>query len=92
MSPVKRRLTNLWRGQAAAPNPPRLGPSQFTDSMGVTFRQATKISGTVLLPGRYEFRLQDLGTDRNVVEVFKEDSTERVATFTAMLPPKQGRA
>jgi hypothetical protein len=52
--------------------------------MRVTFRHATKISGTVLLPGRYVFRLQDVGTDRNVVEVFKEDSTERVITFTAV--------
>ena len=46
-----------------------------------------KISGTVLLPGRYVFRLQDKGTDRNVVEVFKEDSTELVATFTGVRDP-----
>jgi hypothetical protein len=84
MSPLKRRLTNLWRRQGTTPNPPRPGPGHFTDSMRVTFRHATKISGTVLLPGRYVFRLQDVATDRNVVEVFKEDSTERVITFTAV--------
>ena len=83
MSPVKRRLTKLWRRQAAAPNPPGLGPGQFTDSMAVTFREATKIPGAVLLPGRYVFYLRDVGTDRNVVQIFKEDSTELVATFTA---------
>jgi hypothetical protein len=55
--------------------------------MVVTFREAWTISGTVLLPGRYVFRLQDVGTDRNVVEVFKEDSTERVTTFTAVPNP-----
>jgi len=55
--------------------------------MVVTFREAWKISGTVLLPGRYVFRLQEVGTDRNVVEVFKEDSAERVTTFTAVTDP-----
>ena len=87
MGLLKRRLTNLWRRQGTTPNPPRPGPGQFTDSMCVTFRYATKISGTVLLPGRYVFRLQDVGTDRKVVEVFKEDSTERVTTFTAVPGP-----
>jgi hypothetical protein len=84
MGLVKRRLTNLWRRQGTTPNPPRLGPGQFSDSIRVTFRHATKISGTVLLPGRYLFHLQAVGTDRNVVEVLKEGSTERVTTFTAV--------
>jgi len=87
MSFSKPRLTNLWRHQATALNPPRALPGQFPDIMVVTFREAWTISGTVLLPGRYVFRLQDLGTDRNVVEVFKEESTERVATFTAVTDP-----
>lgn len=84
MSPLKRCLANLWPHQAAAPNPPRPAPGQFTESMGVTFREGMKISGTVLLPGRYVFRLHDLGIDRNVVAVFKEDSSERVITFSAV--------
>ncbi len=87
MGLVKRRLTNLWRHQATTPNLPRPLPGQFPDIMVVTFREAWKISGTVLLPGRYVFRLQDVGTDRNVVEVFKEDSAERVTTFTAVTDP-----
>jgi hypothetical protein len=55
--------------------------------MGVTFSEATQIYGTALLPGRYVFRLQDAGTDRNVVEIFKDDSTELVAAFTAVPDP-----
>ena len=87
MSLLKRRLTNLWRHQTttAIPLPP--GPSQFTHRMVVTFREPMKISGTVLLPGRYVFRLLDLGTHRNVAQDFKEDSTELVATFTAVPDP-----
>jgi len=87
MSLLKPRLTNLWRHQGSTSNPPRPLPGQFPDLMVVTFREAWKISRTVLLPGRYVFRLQDLGTDRNVVEVFKEDSTERITTFTAVPDP-----
>jgi hypothetical protein len=55
--------------------------------MGVTLREAMKIPGTVLSPGRYVFRLQDVGADRNVVEIFKEDSTELVATYPAVPDP-----
>ena len=84
---LKHGLSNLWRHQTttAIPLPP--GPGQFTYSMGVTFREPTKIYGTALLPGRYVFRLQDVGTARNVVEIFKDDSTELVATFTAVPDP-----
>jgi hypothetical protein len=52
--------------------------------MGVTLRETMKISGRKLLPGRYVFRLQDAGPRRIVVEVFKNDSRELVATFTAV--------
>jgi len=87
MSVLKQRLTNLWRHQTATAIPPPPRPGHFAGSMGVTFRDAMTISGTVLLPGRYVFCLQDEGTDRNVVEIFKEDSTELVATFAAVPDP-----
>jgi len=83
MSFLKRALTNLRRHQATTPNPPRPGPPQFPDGIVVTLREQMKTPGTVLSSGRYVFRLQDVGTDRNIVEVFKEDSTERVTMFTA---------
>jgi hypothetical protein len=47
--------------------------------MGVTFIEPMKISGTILLPGRYVFRLLDPGSARNYVEIFNEDQTRLVA-------------
>ncbi len=87
MSLLRRSSTNSWQHQATPAIPPRPAAGQFTDSMGVTFREPTKISGTVLSPGRYVFRRQRGGSDRNAVQIFKEDSTELVATFTAVPDP-----
>ena len=84
MSLLKRSSTNFWQHQAAPAIPPRPAAGQFTDSMGVTFREPTKISVMVLSPGRYVFRPQEGGTDQNVVQIFKAGSTELVATFTAV--------
>jgi hypothetical protein len=81
---MMRPLINLWLRQTTTAIPPRPGQGQFSGRIVVTFREPMKISGTVLLPGRYVFRLQDLGTDRNVVQIFKEDPTDLVATFTAV--------
>ncbi len=92
MSHLKRSSTNSWQHQATTAIPPHSAAGQFTDGMGVTFREPTKISGTALSPGRYVFRPQEGGTDQNVVQTFKGDSTELVATFTAVPDPsKQGR-
>jgi hypothetical protein len=87
MNLLKRTSTKLWQHQINPAMPPRPAQRQFAESMGVTFREPTKISGTLLLPGRYVFRRQDGGTDRNVVQIFKEDSTELVASLTAVLDP-----
>ena len=84
MNLLKRTSTNIWQHQTTPAMPPRPAQGQFADSMGVTFRGPTNISGTVLLPGRYVFRRHDVGTDQNVVEIFREDSTELVATLSAM--------
>jgi len=50
--------------------------------MGVTFREPMNISGTLLMPGRYVFRLLDPRTDRNQVEIFNEDQTKLIARIT----------
>ncbi|MGA9057131.1 MAG: hypothetical protein WB763_11530 [Terriglobia bacterium] len=84
MSLLKRSLTNLWRHQATTPNPPRPGPGQFPDRIVVSIREPMKISGTVLSSGRYVFRLLDPGAERDHVQIFNEDQTRLVATFTAV--------
>ena len=51
------------------------------------FNAPVEIPGRVLTPGKYVFELADSRTDRNMVEVFSEDSTgnERlVATILAV--------
>ncbi len=89
MSLLKRSSTDIWLHPATPAIPAHPVQGQFSDGMGVTFREPTKISGTVLLPGRYVFRRQDGGTDRNVVQIFKADSTEIVATLTAVPDPSK---
>jgi hypothetical protein len=83
MSILKRRLTNLWRRQTTTP-PPQPWPCQFPDRIFVTIGEPTKISGTVLLPGRYAFRPLDPGTERTPVQIFNEDQTRLVATLPAV--------
>jgi hypothetical protein len=39
----------------------------------LTFNNPVEVPGHVLLPGTYVFRLADLSSDRNVVEVFRQD-------------------
>ena len=38
------------------------------------FSAPVAIPGMVLLPGKYVFEIADVGTSRNIVEVFSEDS------------------
>ena len=87
MSFLKRRLTNLWRHQATTPDPPRPGPPQFPDGIVVTIREPMKIPGTVLSSGRYVFRLPHPEAERDLVQIFNEDQTRLVATFTAVPDP-----
>jgi hypothetical protein len=86
MSILKRRLTDLWSRQTTAPNPPRPWPNQCPDRrMLVTISEPMKISGTVLLPGRYVFLLLDPRAERNLVQIFNEDQTRLIATITTVL-------
>ena len=85
MSIVKQRLANLWRRQTIEPNPPRLWPNQYPDSrMVMTIREPMKISGTMLLPGRYACRPLNLGTQHSLVQIFNEDLTRLVVTLAPM--------
>jgi hypothetical protein len=81
MDILKRRLNDLWRRETAAPSPPHPWPVQCPDSkIIVTICEPMKISGTVLLPGRYAFRPLDPGTERSAVQIFNEDQTRLFAT------------
>ena len=84
MSNLKRRLTNLWRRQTTAPNHSRPWPGQSPDRIFVTLREPTKISGAVLLPGRYAFRPLDPGAEHTPVQIFSEDQMRLVATVPAV--------
>jgi hypothetical protein len=85
MNIVKRRLTSLWRRQTTAPNPPRPWPIQYPDSrMLITIREPLKISGTLLLPGRYALQPLDPEAEHTLVQIFNEDHSRLVATLTAV--------
>ncbi len=82
MDLLKQRLTHLWMRQTPPAFPPQPEQSHIPYRMGVTVNEPMKISGTVLLPGRYVFRLLDPGTERNRVEIFEEDRARPVAELT----------
>jgi hypothetical protein len=82
MSILKRRLIHLWRHQSTLPNPPHPWPAVYPDSIFVTLAEPMKISGTMLSPGRYEFRPLDPGAEHPLLQVFSEDHTTLVATLT----------
>jgi hypothetical protein len=47
----------------------------------VTFSQDVAIPGNVLPAGTYTFRLADTQSDRHIVQIFKQDSTQIIATL-----------
>jgi hypothetical protein len=85
MDLLKQRLTHLWLRQSTLPVAPYPEQGVFPNRMGVTSREPMYISGTMLLPGRYVFRLVDPGIERNHVEIFNEDRTRLVAEITPVL-------
>lgn len=85
-----KRLDIIRMGQTTAPHPPRPRLAQFPDRIVVTITEPVRVSEPVLLPGRYVYRLLNLGTDRNVILVFKEDSTELVAALPEAGPLNNG--
>jgi len=85
MDLLKQRLNHLWLRQATLPMPPDPEPGKFVKKMGITFREPMFISGKMLLPGRYLFRLVDPVADRDHVEIFSEDRTTLLAEITPVL-------
>ena len=83
MSILKRRLLHLWDCQTTAPIIPRPWPGHFAKKISVTLGGPTMISGTMLLPGRYEFRPLDPGAQQSPFQVFNADRTTLVATLAS---------
>jgi len=50
----------------------------------VTFSQAVELPGAVLPAGTYVFKLVDLGSTRNVVQVLNAEENEVITTFFAI--------
>jgi hypothetical protein len=83
MGLLEERLTNLWLREAAPV--PRAEfipePEQVHNTMGVTFRAPTKISGTTLMPGRYVFQMTNPSSHPDQVEIFNGDHTQLIANI-----------
>lgn len=47
----------------------------------VEFTTATRLPGITLQPGKYVFRLGEPAQKQNIVEVYSEDGTKKIATF-----------
>jgi hypothetical protein len=75
-------LNQAWPNQSTQPVPPYPEQDQLANTMGVTLRMPTRVCGTMLLPGRYVFRVLNLSTEPNHVEILNEDGTQLVAEFT----------
>ena len=84
MDSLKQRLNDLWERHSTTPEGPSPMPANFADGMVVTIREPMKLSGTVLLPGRYAFRRLDPGAEHNLVQIFNEDQTTLMATVTTV--------
>lgn len=50
----------------------------------VTFSVPVEIPGQVLSPGSYVFKLVDSESDRHIVQVFKEDQNQVIATIVTI--------
>ena len=81
MSIVTRRLQHLWDFQETAPAIPHPWPIHHAEQILVTLGGPTMISGTMLLPGRYEFRPLDPGAQHSRFQVFNADRKTLVATL-----------
>ena len=81
MDLLEQRLIYLSQRQTTPSHPPDAEQEQFPNRMGVTVTEPMEISGTLLMPGRYVFRLPDPDPKSNQVEIFNEDQTKLIATI-----------
>lgn len=84
MDSLKQRLTDLWERENPAPGAPSPREGELSDGMVVTISEPMKLSGTVLSPGKYAFRMTDPGAGHNFVQIFNEDQTQLMATLTSV--------
>jgi len=60
---------------------PKAGASAMSQTTYVSFNRPVEIPGTVLLPGTYVFRLAMPTSDMHVIQVFKKNDRQLVATL-----------
>lgn len=64
---------------------PKVMADEWNKKTIVTFNHRVEIPGGKVLPaGRYVFKLLDLASDRNIVQIFNEDQTHLYATIVAI--------
>ena len=85
MDITKERLNYLWLNESTLPVHPDPNKGRFVKQIGVTSREPMFISGRMLLPGRYVFRLMDPGAESDHIEFFNEDHTKLVAEISPVL-------
>ncbi len=57
---------------------------QWDKKTTVTFSEAVEVSGQVLQPGTYVFKLLNSSSDRHIVQVWDADETQIIATVIAI--------
>ena len=60
------------------------GANQWNDRTILKFDAPMMVPGATLAPGTYTFKLLDSQTSRHIVQIFKDDGTELVATTQAV--------
>jgi len=62
---------------------------EYDESTTMTFSQAVQIPGQVLPAGTYFFKLVDIPSDRNLVQIFNADRTVLYATLQTIPTERQ---
>jgi len=60
---------------------PQAKAAEWNQSTTLTFPESVQIPGQVLNAGTYVFKLADLSSDRNIVQVFDKDELHLYATL-----------
>jgi hypothetical protein len=63
---------------------PGVKAAPYHETTTVTFNAPVEIPGRVLDPGTYVFRLTDVESDRDIVQIFNKDQTHLYATVIAI--------
>src|SRR5579883_1434637 len=84
-------MTQLWKSAlltllvgGAAWLAPAAKADEWDKQTVLTFNEPVEVPGKVLPAGTYVFRLADIQSDRNVVQVFTEDQKHILATIMAI--------